>query len=511
MQRDIERHTKAGFRPQQLLGALFIAMVAITLCAAVMWAEYNVPQVGPWTRTAPVPAALIGPRAAAYSDKLYVIGGRRPYQTGNPIISAMPQTDGIIGHWTAEAVTTTFPVTLSLHAVAQQGSNLYIIGGWDEKRRFANVWRAQLGSAFSCCTRLADFPLKIVLHEAVVAKGNLYVIGGVNENNVAQNTVYYLNPNGTSGQWTALPYGLPNPRFRHAVAVSGDQIFISGGYDGTNTHAQIYCATATTDGIADRWQRAQYLKQPTYYHQMVVQGNRLVISGGRNDEERFSDVYWYEIGNGCELSEVHDEDEPDLPLSLARHAAIVSGNFSYVIGGLHDDISQSQVYVQEWQTIVESNPGLQFIYLLNEPKGAIQPGQMITYRFTYRNGSARLENVRMSNLIPAPLQLSPVGVQQNAAIAAHHETTANGDLFIEWIFTEPLAPYQAGTIAYQVYLPQEADGSNTTITNTGVLAQWTYNGQAGEMQSLPVLNPSVSHYLPMLINDATGTDTNAVK
>ncbi len=495
--------------------ALLIICSATTLFLGVIWAADQFASFDHWDETAALVDPRVGPRLAYYITStqtiLFAIGGRRLYPEGSVILSTTLEISGQIAQWqpVSLSVTSTLPATLSLHAVAQTDKFFYVIGGWDEKNRFGQIWRGKFAN-WSCCEEIRNLPRKLVLHNAAVAANKLYVIGGVDENNQTLNHVYYstIDANGGLGEWSEAP-ALKSPRARHAIVTytqgSETQFYISGGYDGSTARGEVYCGVASGNNPIQGWRTVQHLREPMYYHQMTIHNNRLVISGGRNDETTFSAVYSAEIADTCKLGDW--EDEPKLPLSLSRHAALAlpTPNLSYVIGGIHSDISQSQVYYAAVHTPTPTpdvtptatstptpTPGLAYLRLINQPDDTLGTDEEVTYFIVYKNGPFPLENVQIVSDIPAELGLITATVH-----AAVHESivpVSTSNQRIVWTFAGSLAPEFQGALSYRAKIAS----APSIITHTGVQAKWWYAGQMDSMTSNPAFNPSQKYFLPLV-------------
>jgi hypothetical protein len=148
------------------------------------------------------------------------------------------------------------------------------------------------------------------------------------------------NPVGRSlGPWTAST-PLPEPRERHAMAASGDRLFVSGGVDG-GARASVWGASLSTGGTAGAWSGLAPLPAPRESHAMVAWAGRLYAIGGF-DADAKSTVWWAPIRQDGGLGEWTQTSS--LPAPRYRHAAAVHRGRVFVAGGSNGIVSQASVY-----------------------------------------------------------------------------------------------------------------------------------------------------------------------
>ena len=229
-----------------------LLLVILTMIAA---AEPAVP-IGNWTAMAslPEPRASLGVVTHA-GEWLYSIGGRNAGESATAAAwRARVQDDGSLAAWQAVS---SLPVPLYLHAVVASNGYLYVIGGYDDKYYHNEVWRAQImaDGGLSAWQRDRDYPYSVTLHAAVAADGRIYVSGG-DTTQGRTNRVYVamIGAGGALGPWeqtTALP---PSSLYRHAMAATSNEVYVTGGYDGNTVRNETYAARINTDGTLGAWQ-----------------------------------------------------------------------------------------------------------------------------------------------------------------------------------------------------------------------------------------------------------------
>ena len=233
----------------------------------------------------------------------------------------------------------------SAHAVAVLNDELYLIGGNDGTNQLNDVWKSTDGQSWTRVLTDTDSPPSTQFsrrfgHAVVVLNNELYIIGG-NDGTNALNDVW----KSTDGQsWTRVLTHTPNPpstqfsrRFRHAVVVLNNELYLIGGLDGTNALNDVW---KSTDGQS--WARVltdtpspkstQFSRR--FGHAVVVLNNELYLIGGLDGRNRLNDV-WKSTDGQSWTSVLTDTGSPKSTQFSRRllHATVVLGNAIYLIGG----------------------------------------------------------------------------------------------------------------------------------------------------------------------------------
>lgn len=312
--------------------------------------------VNDWTLSAPLPDTLADAQTVVISNTLFTVGGKTPNAASNQVASAELTADGYISLW--KTLTSTLPISPYIHSVVAINQSIFVLGGYDGNHRFSTVYGATVdaNSAINSWQAINDLPLKLVLHSVTTLNTCIFVLGGVNENNAPLSTVFRTTVNGNSLNNWIQDRSLPEVRFRAAAASyavptasSRGFIYLSGGFDGTNTSRAVFAAQVMWDCSLGEWKKLRLLPRPLHYHASVVYQNRLYVLGGKNEEYESSDVYFALISIDGTIGEW--QQQPGLPLSLYRFGALLVENlmecqapYLYILGGLHGEVYQSQVY-----------------------------------------------------------------------------------------------------------------------------------------------------------------------
>lgn len=500
------------------------AALALLLFSALVLTASRNRVYDQWLRTAPLPEPREWPRAIVSDTTLYVLGGKPLVPSASFIVSAtVGGNEPRISFWNTVTLTSSPPISLYLHAVAQNGNDAYVIGGWDGKRRYATVWRCRLGGKSDCLDADQDFPMKIVLHDALAKGDYIYVFGGLNESDDVQDAIYKakIESGGKLGRWRESQW-IPTKIERTAVVEYGGYIYVLGGFDGESARREIYRSKIGPNGELMDWEdrRKDVLPRPLYYHDAVVLKERLYIFGGMDDEKKYRKVY--SAGFNAEDGSLEPwEEEKKLPASLAKHAVVryepdTGGKRFYIIGGEHETRAQSQLYYSisntptptatptptptpsSTPTPIPPTPGLAFISLQNTPDQMIADGDELTYIVRFRNGPDPLSNFQITSTVPTSLTLLTNGftVEFDGSLNLGFSGTGSGDT-ITWSVQPELQPEQKGRLTFRT----KRDASDTgLLTHPGVEATWVVSGTFDDMPSNPTFNPAEKAYLPFRTN-----------
>jgi len=214
-----------------------------------------------WTALNPLPVALRDPAVVIGTNTIYVMGGRNASQVFNTIYYASINTDGTIGAWQTSAVT--LPANLWGHTATYLMGYIYVIGGTSsttETTALNTVYYTRVNalntlSAFSTGTALTAARNR---HATVTYNNKLYVTGGYDNSGTRASTVYIATPglDGTTGTWstgTALTTAVSN----HTAVVSNGLIMVMAGDLGGSLSNSVYYANADVSPLT--WNLSAYV------------------------------------------------------------------------------------------------------------------------------------------------------------------------------------------------------------------------------------------------------------
>jgi N-acetylneuraminic acid mutarotase len=197
-----------------------------------------------------IPPGRNTPAVAVIGSKTYAMGGTYNSSpttcclVSNTVYVSNVDSAGNLGNF-ADAGTA---MTIGREAATTiiVGNYLYVIGGNNDSGAQSSVERAQINangtlSAFgSAGTSMATLR---TLASAVLLGDKLYVIGG-QSNAGAVGTIEVATVSGTTvGAFSTASVSLVAPRFVHALAVVGNQLYVFGGNNGSATITSVEHAT----------------------------------------------------------------------------------------------------------------------------------------------------------------------------------------------------------------------------------------------------------------------------
>ena len=210
-----------------------------------------------WTNTTSLPSSFSLGMAAAANGYVYALGGTtNGVNNGNQngVYYASLNANGSIGSWVTS--TNPLPAVRSSSGIVTLNGYIYVIGGGSTNSQDAtSVYYAQLNAngsigSWGTATGAGVLPQKLAGASVVAANGYIYVIGG-NDNGTIQNTVYYTQPNSTTGNisgWTTSGVTLPTAlAYGSAVAYNGYVYQIGGSTTASNATASGLTPQATVE------------------------------------------------------------------------------------------------------------------------------------------------------------------------------------------------------------------------------------------------------------------------
>lgn len=134
------------------------------------------------------------------------------------------------------------------------------------------------------------------------------------------------------GSWTQIAQ-LPEPRVNPAlVSWGGQQLYVIGGRNAAgNATNTVWRAAIQPDGALGPWTQQPSLPVPLYLHAAVVWGNYVYVIGGWDNQNYRREVYRASIGADGSLS--NWQQDQSYPFAIGLHAAKAVNGRIYVAGG----------------------------------------------------------------------------------------------------------------------------------------------------------------------------------
>ena len=238
--------------------------------------------IGTFSLYGSIPSGLAGyarydARAVLLNDVVYIIGGVVGTAAVATVLACPVNDDGSLGTWSLGFA---LPVTRRGHSIACANGYLYCVAGRSSSGS-DRIYRAPIYPTTDPNNGIlgpwvwddtVNLPATRQYGVAFVIGDKLYYAGGYNDSFSAQSTIYVstIGANGSLSSFTtysiALPVEIANPQY----AITGDTLYIIGGY-GSNA---VYYATIAADHSFGSFATGGTL--PT-----VVEGAPLVVSSAK--------------------------------------------------------------------------------------------------------------------------------------------------------------------------------------------------------------------------------------
>lgn len=245
----------------------------------------------------------IGGSAAILNGHIYYAGGCSTMNctsVTNTNYYAPIGTDGVIGTWTA--ATDPLPNSLAWGKLLAAGGALYYAGGQTtsaESSSVSTVYYASISAGVPTWTDTAaskgigdtgSGAQPRTKFGAAVWNDRLYVVGGYSNNPTVQNTVY-VSPKQSSGgnitgNWTSTT-AFNVARAGMSVVAYANNLYVLGGYDGTNylsdvQYAKIDTSGGGSDGTVGSWSYAANLPSAVSDADAFAANGYIYLIGGRS-------------------------------------------------------------------------------------------------------------------------------------------------------------------------------------------------------------------------------------
>ncbi len=241
----------------------------------------------------------IGASSAILNGYIYVAGGctsATDCTTAINTVSYAPiDVNGAIGTWSN--TTGVFPsaAVRTWGKLVAAGGTLYYIGGQSstatDERAEVYYGTPASGNVATWTAATNGLPAARTKFAAAVWNNRIYVVGGLDTNAAATSTVYVspkLNTGGNiTSAWLTTSTSLNIARSGLAAVAYANNLYIFGGYDGTNylsdsQYAHIISAQDATDGTVDSWTYSESLPGPLSQSDAFAANGYIYLVGGRS-------------------------------------------------------------------------------------------------------------------------------------------------------------------------------------------------------------------------------------
>jgi N-acetylneuraminic acid mutarotase len=273
-----------------------------------------------------LPQAAVWNQAAVAGSNLYVSGGSNGTTSFTSVWSSPLNQP-----WSWQS-RTALPQPTEGHGFAVIGNNAYVVGGWDRgSAPRATVYKAPINTDGSLGSWMATtaLPQGRAFHALAVDGNQLIVLGGWNPNYTATPTVWTAtaDASGNLSAWQSGP-DLPERRAWAGACISGGKLLLIGGSNGSQTQSTTYQASYGTGQIGT-WQAGPALPIPLQGHGCLNLGGVATTLGGTNSTGSQTTVYQLVNGTWSAAN--------PLPTSRLGMATTTTGSQVYLLGGQNNE------------------------------------------------------------------------------------------------------------------------------------------------------------------------------
>jgi hypothetical protein len=234
-----------------------------------------------------------GASSAIYNGYLYVAGGcisttDCTNATNSVQYAPISASDGTIGTWAAGG---NLPADRAWGSLEVAGGTLYYIGGQDDTatNEYDTVYYTSSISSgnptWNGTAASNGLPGARTRFSSAVWNDRLYVVGGL-DGSAAVSATVYVSPQLTSGgnitsAWTSST-AFNIARTGAAVTAYANNLYLFGGFDGTNYLSDVQYAQINSDGSVDSWLYTTSLPGPIRDAKAVSANGYIYLIGGRS-------------------------------------------------------------------------------------------------------------------------------------------------------------------------------------------------------------------------------------
>lgn len=167
-------------------------------------------------------------------------------------------------------------------------------------------------------------------HSATLLFSKLYIFGGVGEDRRRLNDLFVLDCETLAWSRPETSGDVPDPRDGHTMTLVGNKLMVFGGWNGRDYFSDV----SSLDPKGGVWQRLNVSGiQPTGrkgHTTTLVNGTKLYVIGGHCLERRTNDLF---ILDTASLHWTQPEAKGNLPSPRSNHTALILDNKIFVFGG----------------------------------------------------------------------------------------------------------------------------------------------------------------------------------
>ena len=233
-----------------------------------------------------------GSSSAVVGGYLYVAGGctsTADCTTATDSVQYAPiDIYGNVGSWTAGG---NLPAVRAWGQLEVAGGTLYYVGGQsstasDERPEIYYATPSGGAVTWSTVGSSNDLPDGRTQHSATVWNNRIYVAGGIAETGGAVSNVVYVSPDLSAGgniasSWTTTT-SFDVARSGSTLVAYANNLYLMGGYDGTNYLNDVQFTQINTDGSVDAWTFSTALPNSIRQADGFAANGYIYLIGGRS-------------------------------------------------------------------------------------------------------------------------------------------------------------------------------------------------------------------------------------
>ncbi|KAH7910001.1 hypothetical protein BJ138DRAFT_1009756 [Hygrophoropsis aurantiaca] len=243
-------------------------------------------------------------------------------------------------YWSKAPVHGTLPMrSMRAHTVTLVDSTAWLFGGCDDKGCWKDVYCFDTETMqWSHPEMLGEIPPPCRAHTATLVDRKIVIFGG-GQGPVYYDSTYILDT--TTRRWIAPNFGereCPAPRRAHTSVLYQNKIWVFGGGNGLTALNDLWTLDVGVSIDRMRWEPIRTRGEPPAprgYHTANLVGNVMIVIGGSDGRECFSDVW-------CLNLDTLIWTRINLQVSHRRlsHTSTQVGSYLFIVGG-HDGSSYS--------------------------------------------------------------------------------------------------------------------------------------------------------------------------
>ncbi|EMD35037.1 hypothetical protein CERSUDRAFT_116544 [Gelatoporia subvermispora B] len=246
----------------------------------------------------------------------------------------VPAVPATLMYWSPAPVHGTLPGGVRAHTVTVVDNTAWVFGGCDERVCWRDVFCFNIDTMqWSHPEMLGDIPSPCRAHTATLVDRRIIVFGG-GEGPDYYNSLYILDT--TTRRWTCPVFPedalLPPVRRAHTAVVYRGRLFIFGGGNGSEALHDLWAIDVNVPPERMRWECLQEhgKPRPRGYHTTNLIGNVMVVFGGSDGKECFSDLWCLNLD-----TLLWSQVKLDQTYRRLSHTATQVGSYLFIMGG-HD-------------------------------------------------------------------------------------------------------------------------------------------------------------------------------